>query len=111
MNKVTNAPHESGFDEAASVIDTSKMSEGQRAALEMTEAARDTTTGMMGFAGKLFMGSCDFAKVHPFPEQSPHDRDQGDAFLLRLEAFLKQKVDPDEIDRTGEIPESVIAEL
>jgi alkylation response protein AidB-like acyl-CoA dehydrogenase len=115
MNKVTNAPDEPDirpvFDEAVSVIDTSKMSEGQRAALEMTEAARDTTTGMVGFVGKLFMGSCDFAKIHPFPEQSPHDRDQGDAFLLRLETFLKQKVDPDEIDRTGEIPENVIAEL
>jgi alkylation response protein AidB-like acyl-CoA dehydrogenase len=115
MNKVTNAPDEPDvrpvFDEAVSVIDTSKMSEGQRAALEMTEAARDTTTGMVGFVGKLFMGSCDFAKVHPFPEQSPHDRDQGDAFLSRLETFLKAKVDPDEIDRTGEIPENVIAEL
>ena len=28
-------------EEAASVIDTSKMNEGQRAALEMTEAARE----------------------------------------------------------------------
>jgi alkylation response protein AidB-like acyl-CoA dehydrogenase len=115
MNKVTNAPPEPDTkpvcDEAASVIDTSKMSEGQRAALEMTEAARETTIGMVGFAGKLFMGSCDFAQVHPFPEQSPHDRDQGDAFLLRLETFLRQKVDPDEIDRTGEIPENVITEL
>ena len=30
-------------EEAASLIDTSKMSAGQRAALEITEAARETT--------------------------------------------------------------------
>jgi alkylation response protein AidB-like acyl-CoA dehydrogenase len=115
MNKAKNASHQtesnSCFNEAASVIDTSKMNEGQRAALEMTEAAREATTGIVGFVGKLFMGCCDFANVFPFPEQSPHDRDQGDAFLERLETFLKQKVDPDEIDRTGEIPETVITEL
>ncbi|HKQ39140.1 MAG TPA: acyl-CoA dehydrogenase family protein, partial [Verrucomicrobiae bacterium] len=36
------------------------------------------------------------------------DRDQGDAFLQRLEKFLREKVDPDAIDRTGEIPDDVI---
>ncbi|MEO6787116.1 MAG: acyl-CoA dehydrogenase family protein, partial [Chthoniobacteraceae bacterium] len=36
------------------------------------------------------------------------DRDQGDAFLGRLESFLRDKVAPDEIDATGEIPQTVI---
>lgn len=98
-------------EEAASVIDTSKMNEGQRAALELTEAARDTPQDKKSFVGGLFMGECDFASVFPFPEQSPHDRDQGDAFLQRLETYLRDHVDPDAIDRTGEIPDEVIAEL
>src|SRR5260221_7837311 len=92
-------------DESASVIDTSKMNEGQRAALELTEAARETPHDKKSFVGGLFMGTCDLRGVFPFPEQSPHDRDQGDAFLQRLETFLKEKVDPDAIDRTGEIPQ------
>src|SRR5207302_3688697 len=44
-------------------------------------------------------------------EQSAEDRDQGDAFLQQLEKFLREKVDPDEIDRTGEIPQAVIEQL
>jgi alkylation response protein AidB-like acyl-CoA dehydrogenase len=98
-------------EEAASVIDTSKMNEGQRAALEMTEAAREAPQDKKSFAAGLYMGECDLKSVFPFPEQSPHDRDQGDAFLQRLEKFLKEKVDPDAIDRTGEVPQEVIDEL
>jgi alkylation response protein AidB-like acyl-CoA dehydrogenase len=105
-------PKEKGVapDEAASVIDTSKMNEGQRAALELTEAARETQE-RRSIAGGLFMGDCDLRGVFPFPEQNPHDREQGEAFLERLEKFLREKVDPDEIDRTGEIPDEVIEEL
>ena len=42
-----------------SVIDTSNMSEGQRAALEMAESSRDTRE-ISGFAGALFMGVPNF---------------------------------------------------
>ena len=97
--------------ETTSVIDTSKMSSAQRAALEMTEAARDTPGAKRGFCGGLFLGHFDLDALHPYPRQSPEDRDQGDAFLGRLEKFLQERVDPDEIDRTGEIPDAVLAEL
>src|SRR4030095_10957354 len=88
-------PKEKGVapDEAASVIDTSKMNEGQRAALELTEAARETQE-RRSIAGGLFMGAFDLRGVFPFPEQNPHDREQGEAFLERLEKFLREKVDP-----------------
>jgi alkylation response protein AidB-like acyl-CoA dehydrogenase len=92
-----------------SVIDTSKMSPEQRAALELTEAAREATRE--GFVSGLFMGRCDFDALHPFPTQRSEDRDQGDAFLQRLESFLHEYVDPDEIDRTGEIPQHVFEGL
>lgn len=91
------------------MIDTSKMSEEQRAALELTEAAREVTEE--GFAGGLFMGRFDFHALHPYPEQRPADQDQGDAFLQRLGSYLREHVDPDEIDRTGEIPDEVFAGL
>ncbi len=89
-----------------SVIDTSKMSEGQRAALEVTESARDQTRG--SFASDLFMGR--FNAPRAFPAQSVEDRDQGDAFLEKLAGVLAG-VDPDEIDRTGEIPQVVMDQL
>jgi alkylation response protein AidB-like acyl-CoA dehydrogenase len=115
MSTLNSAPPEPEIkphaEEAASVIDTSKMNEGQRAALELTEAAREVPRDKQSFAAGLYMGRCDFNSVFPFPEQNPTDKDQGDAFLERLEKFLKEKVDPDAIDRTGEIPDEVIAEL
>ena len=49
MNALKNPPERDAAphaDEAATVIDTSKMSSGQRAALEMTEAARDAAAGV-----------------------------------------------------------------
>jgi len=96
--------------EPASLIDTSKMSAGQRAALETTEAARETVQEE-SFAASLFMGRPDFARLVPFPQQSLEDEDQGDAFIERLGAFLTAHADPDAIDRDGEIPDEVIAGL
>src|SRR5207249_10105748 len=90
-----------GSEEPRSVIDTSKMSTGQRAALELTEAAREAAKEPT-FVSGLFMGRFDLAAISPFPAQSQEDRDQGDAFLQQLEAYLRDKTDPDEIDRTGE---------
>ncbi len=92
-------------DAPASVIDTSKMSPEQRAALELTEAAREASRDT--FAGGLFLGRFDLSALHPFPRQNHEDRDQGDAFLARLENFLRSETDPDTLDATGEIPQSV----
>lgn len=98
-------------EQPVEMIDTSKMSAGQRAALEMTEAAREPERNRTTYASGLFMGETRFADVFPFPEQRHEDRDQGDAFLHRLGDYLRQHVDPDAIDRTGEIPLHVIQGL
>ncbi len=95
-------------EEPGSVIDTSKMSDGQRAALELTEAAREVAN-KPSFVSGLFMGSFDLPNT--FPIQTIEDRELGDVFLQKLEKLLREKVDPDEIDRTGEIPTPVIEEL
>jgi hypothetical protein len=97
--------------ETETVIDTSKMSAGQRAALELSESARETAQAERGFVGGLFMGRCQMERMRPFPTQQPEDRDQGDAFLARLRDFLAAHADPDEIDRTGEIPGEVLEGL
>jgi len=103
--KTETAPNQ----EPTSIIDTSKMSPEQRAALELTEAARAETRE--GFVSGLFTGQFDFNRLHPFPQQRTEDHDQGDAFLQRLGNYLKTNVDPDEIDRSGEIPDEVFSGL
>jgi alkylation response protein AidB-like acyl-CoA dehydrogenase len=94
-------------EESCPLMDTSKMPAGQRAALELTEAARETAREPT-FAAGLFMGEFNVSGLRPFPTQSTEGREKGDAFLKKLETFLREKVDPDEIDRTGEIPQPVI---
>src|SRR5437763_2172464 len=89
---------------AAAVIDTSKMSKGQREALELAEAARDPLEDRGSFASNLFVGRYDFDRIYPYPAQSAEDRAAGEDFLQKLESYLREHVDPDEIDRTGEIP-------
>jgi alkylation response protein AidB-like acyl-CoA dehydrogenase len=96
---------------APEVIDTSRMSKGQREALELTEASRESHWEYPTFAGAPFMGELPWELVYPYPEK-PSDRDErGEAFLRDLGEFLRQNVDPDEIDRTGEIPDEVIEGL
>jgi hypothetical protein len=109
-NRRTGLAEPPAAEEPHPLIDTSKMSAGQRAALELTEGARETARGK-NFAGGLFMGEFDLAGLGQFPEQSLEDREKGDVFLRKLEALLHEKVDADEIDRTGEIPQPVIDEL
>src|SRR6266849_11174559 len=89
---------------AASVIDTSKMSKGQREALELAEASRDPLDDRGSFASNLFIGRYDFDRIYPYPAQSEEDRAAGADFISKLENYLRDHVDPDEIDRTGEIP-------
>src|SRR2546423_11905253 len=89
---------------AAGVIDTSKMAKGQREALELAEAARDPLEDRGSFASNLFVGRYDFNRIHPYPAQTAEDRATGEDFVRKLETYLRQHVDADEIDRTGEIP-------
>jgi alkylation response protein AidB-like acyl-CoA dehydrogenase len=90
---------------APSVIDTSKMSEGKRAALELAESSRDPLDDRGSFASNLFVGRYDFGRIYPWPEQSAEDLAAGEGFLRKLEDYLRDHVDADEIDRTGEIPQ------
>src|SRR5437764_3514108 len=78
----------------ASVIDTSKMSKGQREALELAEASRDPLDDRGSFASNLFIGRYDFERISPFPEQTAEDRAAGESFLQQLETYLREHVDP-----------------
>src|SRR5260370_22204821 len=95
----------------SSVIDTSKMSKGEREERELADAARDPQDERGSFASNLFIGRYDFNRIYPWPEQSAEDREAGKEFLASLEKYLKENIDADEIDRTGEIPQKNIDDL
>ncbi len=97
-------------DDGRSVIDMSKMNEGQRAALQVTEAARESHDDL-SFVAHLFMGRFRPGKLYPVTELDAAEKARADRFLADLGAFLRDHVDPDLIDRTGEIPDAVMAGL
>ena len=84
---------------------------GAPEALEVTEAARQTEWHHPSFVAELFMGRLLMDLVVPYPEQPEEDRRLGDEYLGRVEAFLKDQLDPDAVDRTGELPPHVIQGL
>ena len=79
-------------------------------AMEVAEEAREKME-RESFGGKLFMGKFDSRMVFPFPEQNPEDKKIGDDFIEQLTQILTTKLDPDEVDRTREIPKEAIDEM
>jgi alkylation response protein AidB-like acyl-CoA dehydrogenase len=83
----------------------------EKEARDVAEAARESEWEHPSFVQELFLGRFRFDLIHPHPER--HDADEAaraDEFMARLRELLL-RVDPDEIDRTGEIPERVVQEL
>src|SRR6266446_6774453 len=108
MNSPLEAPEKQIAEETsmkpettASVIDTSKMSAGKAAALDLAESSHDPLDERGSFASNLFIGRYDFGRIFPYPDQSAEDRAKGDPFLKELREYLAANVDADEIDRTG----------
>src|SRR3954467_3060161 len=87
------------------------MSAGKAAALELAESSRDPLDERGSFASNLFIGRFDFDRIFPYPKQSSEDAAAGEGFLAELRSYLRDNVDADEIDRTGEIPQKNIDEL
>lgn len=96
-------------DERELAIDTTGMTAGKREALEVAESAREADWLHPSFAGQLFLGNVHFDLIHPFPAGERDEK--GETFLRSLEQFLATEVDPETIDETGEIPDSVFEGL
>lgn len=80
-------------------------------ALEITEDAREKEYKNPSFAGQLFMGSFNPGLLFPFPKQPQEERQAGEAYIEKLMTFLKDNLDPEEVDATRTIPKNVLEEL
>ncbi len=78
---------------------------------EVAEQARQQSWDKPSFAKELFLGRFDLELVHPFPTPDEEERRKGEAFLERLEQFLRDNVDPLQIERDARIPDDVIEGL
>src|SRR4051812_45489968 len=92
-------------------IDTSKMSKEKAEALMVAESSREDKWESPSFAGGLFMGKFHPELLIPYPEQSAEDKAIGDKLIAEVSKFLKENLDPDEADRTREIPKKIFEGL
>lgn len=74
--------------------------------MERIEEVREQLAGASFMAG-LFMGNPDFNLLFP-PEEPDEEKQIGEEYCKKIEAFLKQHVDPDDIERNSKIPEHVL---
>lgn len=88
----------------------SDNAEKQRS-LELAEESREKEWLHPSFVAELFKGAFRWDLVHPFPVQSTEDKRLGDDYLEKLERCVKEHIDPDEVDRTYQIPEKAMQAL
>ena len=93
------------------ILENQKVDADKLNAFEVAEEAREKEWIYPSFVAELFQGRLRWDLILPFPEQSEADRKIGDEFLAQLEKFVKENLDPEEVDRTGEIPAKVIQGL
>lgn len=77
--------------------------------LKQIEQAREQLRGASFMAG-LYLGKPDFDLLLPAPE-AEEEKAEGEAYCRTIEDFLKNHVDAQEIERSGEISEAVLQGL
>ncbi len=87
------------------------ISQEKLKSLEFAEAAREQEWKSPSFALQLFHGNPDNSLIHPFPQQSAEEKKIGDEYLAKMEKFLRENLNPDEVDRTSLIPDHVMKGL
>ncbi|MET8581183.1 acyl-CoA dehydrogenase family protein [Streptomyces collinus] len=61
---------------------------------------------------ELYSGRVPWQRLTSFPEPAPGpDRERGDAAVTALARLLRERVDPEEVERTGRLPEGLMAAL
>ncbi|HYM82349.1 MAG TPA: acyl-CoA dehydrogenase family protein, partial [Candidatus Limnocylindria bacterium] len=77
----------------------------------VAEASRETTWEAPSFVRELFLGSLDLDLIHPHLEPDPEEQGRARDFMTKLESFLRDEVDSEQIERDAKIPERVIQRL
>src|SRR6476660_7231521 len=90
--------------------DTSAGAASEKEARDVAEAARETEWDNPSFVRELFLGRFRLDLIHPHPPNDAPEEARARPFMDKLRAFM-DRVDSEEIDRTGEIPEALVEEL
>ena len=96
------------------MIDNKNRNAEEAKSIQVAEESRELDWKSKSFMASMFMGDLDMTLAYPFPDQSEIDRKEGDEIIEKFEAWAKDNLDGDAIDKAQEIPPHVwkgIAEL
>ena len=79
----------------------------EQEAMKVAEASRQTEWKQPSFMRELFLGNFRLDLIHPFPLEET-ERPEFTAFYNALKEFLRDHVDSEAIDESGEYPEDVV---
>src|SRR5512143_2902259 len=79
----------------------------EQESLGVAETARQAEWEKPSFMRELFLGRFRLDLIHPFPRPG-QERPEFTAYYQKLRDFLRNEVDPAELDRTGEYPPRVL---
>ena len=91
--------------------ETHKPHVSETEARAVAEGARETSWEAPSFVRELFLGKLDLSLIHPWPEPDAEEQQRGEAFLSKLERFVRESVDAEKIERDARIPEATIQGL
>jgi alkylation response protein AidB-like acyl-CoA dehydrogenase len=77
-------------------------------AREVAEHAREQDWERHSFARSLFEGRFELNLIHPHPVPDAEEQERAADFLRKLEAFARDHIDGDEVDRNRHVPQEVL---
>lgn len=80
-------------------------------ARQVAEESRETEWKLPSFGKGLYMGEYDLSLIYPQPKLDADMAEKGEKFLARLKDFLKNEVDPLQIEDDAKIPDHVVEGL
>lgn len=87
---------------------SSTLTELQQKQIEQAEELLFSGPEKAGFCKDLYFGKFRSEAMLPFPRQSPDAQAAGDAAVAAVREFCETSIDAAQIDRDGDIPQSVI---
>ena len=82
---------------------------GYKEARAISEAAREKDWKLPSFGKGLYLGDFQPELISPQPAMPADAVEKGERFLAALGAYLRDRVDPQEIERDGRISDEVVA--
>ena len=93
------------------MIENKNRNKEEDKSIAVAEESREADWKSKSFMASIFMGDLDVSMCYPFPDQEAEDKAIGDEWVEKVDAWCSEHVDGEEIDRTGELPASVLRGL